>query len=132
MSEPVYGPTNPSPEEQAAAGVRRYASFVELVPEKEVTYREMHAEVWPEIVALLKRANIQNYHIWIQTIGERKYVYRAFEYTGDNPEADFAAVAADPVIRERWWPITDACMKPVDGGSGGDVWREAELVMFLP
>jgi len=128
----VYGPTNPSPEQQAADGVRRYASFVELLPGKERQYREMHAAVWPEIVELLRRAHIRNYHIWVQTIGEKKYVFRAFEYTGDDPEADFAAVAAAPVIREKWWPITDACMRAVDGGSEGDVWRDAELVMFLP
>ncbi|TWU00219.1 L-rhamnose mutarotase [Botrimarina colliarenosi] len=129
---PVYGPTNPSPESQAAAGVRRFASFVELKPEHEAVYREMHADVWPEVVAACKRANIQNYHIWVQTIGDRKFIFRSFEYTGVDPAADFAAVGEDPTIREKWWPITDDCMTAVDGGSGGDVWRDAELVMFLP
>lgn len=130
--EAIHGPTNPSPEVQAVEGVRRYASFVELLPEKERLYRELHADVWPEIVAALKRAHIQNYHIWVQTIGDKKYVYRAFEYTGDDPAADFAAVSNDPIVREKWWPLTDPCMRAVDGGLGGDVWRDAELVMFLP
>lgn len=127
-----YGPTNPSPEEQEAAGVRRFASFVELLPEKEQLYREMHAEVWPEVVAACKRANIRDYHIWIQAIGDRKFVFRSFEYTGSDPQGDFAAIAEDPTVRDKWWPITDACMTAVDGGSGGDVWRDVDLVMHMP
>jgi len=129
---PVYGPTNPSPEQQAAGGVRRYCSFVELLPDKEQLYRQMHAEVWPEVVAVCERAHMRNYSIWVQTIGDKKYVYRYFEYDGDDPEGDFAAAAAAPVIREKWWPITDECMRPAPGAPAGELWSEAEMVMHLP
>ncbi|TWT89803.1 L-rhamnose mutarotase [Pseudobythopirellula maris] len=127
-----YGPTNPSPEEQVASGVRRFASFVELVPEQEQQYRKMHAEVWPQVVAACKRANMRNYCIWIQEIGDKKYVFRHFEYTGSDPEADFAAVAEDPTIKEQWWPLTDGCMRPVPGTPADEMWREADLAMHLP
>jgi L-rhamnose mutarotase len=127
-----FGPTNPSPESQAADGLRRYAGFVELDPAKERLYRELHADVWPEVVAACKRANIQNYHIWIQTIGERKYLFRSFEYTGTDPEADFALAGEDPTTRDKWWPLTDGCMLGVAGRPRGEEWTDAELVMFMP
>lgn len=129
---PQYGPTNPSPESQAAAGVRRYAQFVELKPEKEQLYRELHADVWPEVVAACKRANIQNYHIWIQTIGDKKYLFSSFEYVGTDPETDLALPGKDPTTHDKWWPLTDACMQVEPGHERGDVWTDAEMVMFMP
>ena len=33
------------------------AGFHELLPEKEELYRELHADVWPEVVAAIKKAN---------------------------------------------------------------------------
>lgn len=129
---PHYGLTNPSPQQQGEGGVRRYASLVELAPEQEAKYRELHANVWPEVVAAVKRANIQNYSIYILPLGEKQYLFRYFEYTGTNPEADFASVAEDPTTRDKWWPITDACQARISGTPDGEQWLPAEMVMHLP
>lgn len=129
---PLYGPTNPSPSDQAAAGVRRYSSLVELKPEAEQEYRKMHAEVWPEVVAAVERANIRNYSIYLVPLFGKKYLFRYFEYIGSDPEADFASVAEDKATREQWWPITDAMQVRVDGTPEGEQWLPAEMLMHLP
>lgn len=126
-----YGTTNPTPEEQAAGGVRRYARIVELLADQEEVYREMHANVWPEVVSALERANIHNYSIHIGDLGGKKYLFSYFEYTGDDPQRDFASIAADAVTRDKWWPITDACQRRVEGTPDGEQWLPLEMVMHL-
>jgi L-rhamnose mutarotase len=45
--------------------VRRYAAVVGLDPAKEALYRELHADVWPEVRAAIQRAHIHNLSILI-------------------------------------------------------------------
>ncbi len=56
----VHGPTNL---ETSPAGAACYASVIELKPEMEAKYRELHAAVWPEVLAAIKKANITDYRI---------------------------------------------------------------------
>ena len=129
---PHYGPSNPTSEEQAASGVQRYLRLVELNPEKEEIYRQMHGNVWPEVVAALQRARIHNYSIYIAELSGKKYLIAYFEYTGDNPTRDFSIVANDPTTRDKWWPITDDCQLRIPGTPEGEQWLPAEMVMYLP
>jgi L-rhamnose mutarotase len=129
---PHYGPTNPTTDEQAASGVRRYVRLVELNPEKEEVYRQMHAAAWPEVVAALRRAKIQNYSIHVVELAGTKYLIAYFEYRGDDPARDFAIVADDPTTRDKWWPITDDCQLRIPGTPEGEQWLPAEMVMYLP
>lgn len=122
------GPTNPS---QPVNGITRYAAAVELLPEHEEAYRKMHDEVWPEVVAAIKAANIRNYSIHLAEIGGRKYLFSYMEYTGTNPEADFAAIAQDPTTRDRWWPITDSFQRVIEGTPEGAQWLPMEMLMHI-
>ena len=130
--EPVYGPTNPTPEQKDNAKVKRFGSIIELLPEKETLYRELHAEVWPEVVTAIKKANIQNYNIFMVELGGKKYLLSYLEYTGDNLEKDFAGIGDDPTTRDKWWPITDACQKILPGTPEGDQWKSLEMLMHIP
>ena len=56
--DPIHGPSNPSPEEQAASGVRRFGSVIGLNPEKEQYYRELHADAWPSVLERIRQSNI--------------------------------------------------------------------------
>lgn len=125
---PVYGPTN---RRTAEVGIRRYASAVELLPEKEQLYRELHADVWPSVVEAIKKANISNYSIFVATVEGRRYLFSYFEYSGTDPEADFASIAADPTTRDKWWPITDACQHIIAGTPDGQQWLPMESVMHI-
>ena len=105
--------------------------MVELKPEKERLYRELHAEVWPGVVQAIKKANISNYSIFAASIGGRRYLLSYFEYTGSDPEKDFASIAADPTTRDEWWPLTDACQQVIDGTPDGEQWLPMEQLMHI-
>ncbi|MEZ6193012.1 MAG: L-rhamnose mutarotase [Phycisphaerales bacterium] len=107
--EACYGPTNPDPGMKPADGVTRFGSVVELNADKEALYRELHAGVWPEVVAAIKKANLRNYNIFLAEIGGRKYLFSYMEHIGTDPVGDLATIGHDETTRDRWWPITDAC-----------------------
>ncbi|MHC4475735.1 MAG: L-rhamnose mutarotase [Planctomycetota bacterium] len=130
--EPVYGSTNPSPEQKANAEVRRFGSVIVLLPEKEKLYRELHADVWPEVIAALKKANVQNFNIFLLELEGKKYLFSYLEYAGDDLYQDFAGIADDPTVREKWDPITDACEKRLPGTPKGEQWKSLEMLMHLP
>ncbi|HTX00735.1 MAG TPA: L-rhamnose mutarotase [Acidimicrobiales bacterium] len=128
---PVYGPSNPSPADAARAPVRQYASVVELKPAMEQEYRRLHGDVWPEVRAAIRKANIRNYNIYVAELGAKRYLFSFFEYTGRDPASDFAIIANDPTTRDRWWPITSACQARLPGTPEGEQWMPLERVMRL-
>ena len=130
-SQSIYGITNPTPELQSKAPVQRFGATIELRPEMEAEYRKLHAEVWPEVLAAIKKANIQNYTIYIAPIGGKKYLFSYLEYTGDDLEKDFALLGEDPTTRDRWWPLTEACQTRLPGAPEGEDWQPLEMVMHI-
>ncbi|MFV1981715.1 MAG: L-rhamnose mutarotase, partial [Rhodothermia bacterium] len=113
-------------------GVQRLTSVIELKPEKEQKYRELHADVWPDVVKTIKRSNIRNYSISLARIAGRNFLFSYMEYSGDDIEADFAAVANDATTRDKWWPITDACQSVIEGTPAGEQWMPLERLMLIP
>ncbi|MDW8325156.1 MAG: enolase C-terminal domain-like protein [Anaerolineales bacterium] len=93
---------------------RRVGQLIRLKPEKYAEYRRLHAEPWPEVLAMLRAANIRNYSIY----HKNGLLYAYYEYVGSDYAADMARIAADPKTRE-WWALTDPCQQPVEGHSSG-------------
>ena len=104
----------------------RYATVTRLRPEHEEVYRQLHAAVWPEVLAALKRAHVQNYSIFLRD----GLLFSYLEYTGDDYAADMAAIAADEATR-RWWQLTDPCQQPVESAAEGEWWAPAEELFHL-
>ena len=129
--KPLHGPTNPTPEDAAKAKVKYYGSIIELRPDMELKYRELHANVWPEVRAAITKANIRNYSIYVTEIAGRRFLVSHFEYIGTNPDTDFASIARDPTTRNKWWPLTDACQIRLLGTAEGSQWMAMEQVMHL-
>ena len=129
--KPVFGPTNPPTEVAAKAKVKYYGSIIELRPGKEKEYRELHANVWPEVRAAITKANIRNYNIYVTDIAGRRFLMSQFEYTGTNPDADFASIGKNPTTKDKWWPLTDACQIRLLGTLEGSQWRGMEQIMHL-
>lgn len=127
----IFGPTNPDEATKKADPVQRFSAVVELNPEKEKLYRELHADVWPEVKAAIKKANIQNFNIFITEIDGKKYLFNYLEYVGTDIEKDLGGIALDSVTREKWWPITDACQIRLPGTPEGEQWRGIEMVMHI-
>lgn len=112
----------------AGAGeVRRFAAVVRLRPEHEAAYRRLHAQVWPEVLAQIRRSNIRNYSIFLRD----GLLFSYYEYVGADHAADLAAMAADPHT-QRWWRLTDPCQQPVDSAAPGERWAPMTEVFHTP
>ena len=128
--KPVYGPTNPSPEEFARTRVKRFASVIGLVPEKEQYYRELHANVWPGVLQRLRDSNVRNYSIYVTELEGKKYLFSYFEYIGNDFEADMEKIKQDPTT-QRWWKETDPCQFELPNRKPGEHWTSMEMVFLM-
>ena len=103
--------------------MKRYGSVIQLKPEKEEEYKRLHADVWPEVLAMIRACNIQNYSIFLRD----GLLFSYFEYHGEDYQADMAKMAADSKTQE-WWALTDPCQKPVASHGPGEWWTPMEEV----
>jgi L-rhamnose mutarotase len=97
--------------------MRRCGSVIRLLPEREEEYRRLHAAVWPDVLRRIRDSNIRNYSIFLRD----GWLFGYYEYVGVDYEADMAAMAADPVMRE-WWQLTDPCQSRLDTAAVGEQW----------
>jgi L-rhamnose mutarotase len=120
--------TDASPNRSGAAdrGTRRAAAVVRLRPEHEVEYRRLHANVWPSVLATLRRVGVQNYSIFLRD----GLLFSYLEYTGDDWAAAQAEIAADPET-QRWWQLTDPMQEALKTAAEGEWWAPAEEVFHL-
>ena len=122
----AYGVTNPQNDSDA---IQRVGSVIELRPEKEQQYRELHAEVWPAVLEQLRTSNIRNYSIFIAKLDDKKYLFSYFEYTGSDYDKDMQAMANDPAT-QRWWQETNPCQARLPETPVGENWLSMERVFF--
>ena len=101
--------------------MQRYGSVIKLRPEKLAEYKQLHANVWPEVLRQIRECNIHNYSIFFKD----GYLFSYFEYTGDDYNADMQKMAADPHT-QAWWKLTDPCQEPLDTRKEGEWWASME------
>ena len=68
--------------------MQRMGSVLGIKPEAIAEYKRIHADVWPEVLAMIAACNIKNYTIFLKEPENLLFSY--FEYHG----TDFAADAA--------------------------------------
>ena len=83
---------------------RRFCQRAWLKPDKVKEYRELHANVWPDVLKTIAECNLCNYSIAILDT----LVVSTFEYTGTDYDADMQRMEADPVT-QLWWTHTKPC-----------------------
>jgi len=110
--------------------VQRFGSMIGLRPEKKDEYIRLHANTWPEVLAILKKCHIQNYSIYLGRIDGRLYLFSYFEYTGDDIAKDVAVMKADAKTRE-WWTHTDPCQIRLPDTKEGDWWKGIPEVFHM-
>ena len=103
--------------------MKRYGSVIKLKPEKEEAYIQLHANAWPEVLAMIRACNIRNYTIFLRD----GFLFSYFEYHGEDYEADMAKMAADPKTQE-WWELTDPCQQPIESHRPGEWWASMDEV----
>ena len=105
--------------------MRRYGSVIGIAPEAIDRYKELHAAVWPDVLAMIRRCNIRNYSIYLREPENLMFSY--FEYHGDDYAADMAKMAADPRTQE-WWSVCGPLQRPLDTRADGEWWADMEEV----
>ncbi|MBB6339568.1 L-rhamnose mutarotase [Xanthomonas arboricola] len=97
----------------------------QLIAEYERWHRP--SEVWPEVVASLQQAGIQELEIFRS--GDR--LVMLMEVADDyDPAAKAARDAADPRI-QAWEDLMWRFQKPLPGSAPGEKWREAGQIFAL-
>lgn len=106
--------------------MKRFGQVIGIRPEHLERYKKYHAAVWPEILDMIKKCNMQNYTIFYKD----NHLYAYFEYTGEDFAADMALMAADPKTQE-WWAIMEPMQDPVSTRGSGEWWANMEEVFHL-
>lgn len=108
--------------------MQRMAQIIGVRPEEIARYKEIHAAVWPEVLATIAACNIKNYSIFLREPENLLFSY--FEYHGTDYAADQATMAADPKTQE-WWEITMPQQRQLESVGEGEWWAEAEEVFHV-
>lgn len=101
--------------------MQRYGSVIKLKPEKLVQYKELHANVWPDVLKMIRECNIRNYSIYYKD----GFLFSYFEYHGDDFAADMKKMASDPTT-QAWWKLTDPCQDLLKTRKEGEQWASME------
>jgi L-rhamnose mutarotase len=105
--------------------MKRMAQIIRLRPEKMAEYNELHAAVWPDVLACIARCNIKNYSIFLREPENLLFAY--FEYHGTDYAADMEKMKEDEAT-QRWWVLTDPCQEPLETRKPGEWWAPAREV----
>ena len=106
--------------------MKRHGVVLRVKPERFEEYKEYHAEVWPEVLDMIKKCNIKNYSIYHKD----GYLFGYFEYTGTDFNADMEKMAADPKTQE-WWDIMMPMQDPLETRAEGEWWAEMEELFHV-
>lgn len=106
--------------------MKRVAQVIGLPPENAARYEELHAAVWPAVLARLSASRVTNYSIFRYD----DLLFSYLEYDGDDYDADMAAVARDAATRE-WWAVCMPLQRPVEGRPDGAWWHDLPEVFHL-
>ena len=105
----------------------RHGAIVGLAAEHILAYTQLHAAVWPDVLATIDRINIRNYSIYLGQVTPGEYLLFAyFEYIGDDFAGDMEQMA-DEVTR-LWWSYTDPLQVRLPGTPEGQQWKALERI----
>ncbi len=96
---------------------RRFGQLIRVKPERIEDYEQIHAAVWPEVLATIHECNMRNYSIF--RYGTLLFAY--FEYIGEDFARDMRKMAEDPKTQE-WWTHTDPMQEPMEDHNEGEWW----------
>ncbi|OLN86146.1 L-rhamnose mutarotase [Colletotrichum chlorophyti] len=114
---------------------RRFAQIVKLKPEFLDKYKEVHANVWPEVLKQIKECNIVDYSIFHDP--ESRILFASFKYVGYDYAGDMEKMKENPKVRE-WWAMTDGWQESLVPGAvsseAGEPswWKPVEEVFYTP
>src|SRR5579862_6783505 len=97
--------------------MQRFGQVIGIKAEAIAQYEQLHANVWPEVLATIHACNIRNYSIFRY----ENLLFAYFEYVGDDFAADMARMAADPKTQE-WWAVCKPLQSRLPEAGPDDWW----------
>lgn len=107
---------------------QRMGMVIGIDADKVDAYKAEHAKVWPQVLAQLKRSNIENYSIFLREPEGLLFSY--WEYAGDDFDADMKAMADDENT-QKWWALCGPMQRPLDSRESGEWWAQMTEVFHL-
>ena len=105
----------------------RYGSIVGIAEQSILAYTQLHAAVWPDVLANLDRVNIRNYSIYLGRVEPGRWLlFSYFEYIGDDFAGDMEQMADE--VTKLWWTYTDPLQARLPGTPDGQQWKAIEEV----
>ncbi len=104
--------------------MQRFGSVTRIRPDKLEEYKALHAKPWAAVLTTLKKAEIQNYSIFLH----QELLFSYFEYVGSDWEASQQIIASDPNT-QAWWKLTDPCQNPFPNANGQ--WLDIEQIFLM-
>jgi len=106
--------------------MERVAFLLRLKPGAGPAYDEAHQRVWPEMLALLKRAGITEYSIF-----RRDELLVLSMRVEQDFETTWRQIESDPV-NTRWQEAMSAYFAPMEGIRPGERFPMMREVFYLP
>jgi L-rhamnose mutarotase len=106
----------------------RMGMVIRLRPECAAEYKQLHAEVWPSVLAQIAACRIRNYTIFLRE--PENLLFATLDYYGTDFAADMRRMAADPET-QRWWSLTDPCQEPFETRAEGEWWAAMKEVFHV-
>jgi len=103
--------------------MKRFGWVAKVRPEQYEAYKRLHADVWPDVLKMIKACNLRNYSIFHKD----GYLFSYFEYHGGDFAADMARMAADPTT-QKWWDVCKPCQVPLETRGPSEWWADMEEV----
>jgi L-rhamnose mutarotase len=85
--------------------MKRFGFKMKLYPGFKEEYKKRHAEIWPELVSMLKNEGIGNYSIFFDEDTNILFAYQ--EQTGESSSQDLGTTE----IVQKWWKYMSDIME---------------------
>ena len=105
----------------------RLGMTIGIHPEKIEEYKQLHKDVWPEILKNLEELNCRNYSIFIN----KSTLFGYMEYIGDDYQRDMRLMAQNEKVKE-WWKLCSLCQIPDEKRKKGEWWSIMEEIFHHP
>ena len=106
--------------------MKRFASIIELIPNKVEDYKNLHLNPWSSVVECLRENNIRNYTIFVRG----NFLFSYLEYCGHSYEKDIDSISRNYKV-QKWWSLTDSCQKAVKSANRGEWWSNITEIFHM-
>ena len=106
--------------------MQRVGLLIRVKPERIEEYKEIHAKVWPELLAELKTAGMRNYSLWSRPDGVQ---FGYLECEDWQKACDYLATSE---VHTRWQEyMKDFLDSGTDSGQGGQPVELLEMSFLM-